>query len=102
VDDDGVWHPPVTTAVYTGPCRITAPAPSRTIVVGEQQAAVADYEVAIEWDAAEILEDDLITMTEAPDPEIVGKQLIVTDVRHATERFERVLKAQINLSEPEV
>lgn len=99
-DDNGVWHPPAATTIYTGPCRITAPAPSRTVVVGEQQTAVADYEVAIEWDAVDILEHDLITMTEAPDPNIVGKQLIVTDARYATERFEKVLKAQINLTDP--
>lgn len=101
LDGDGVWHPPATIAVYTGPCRITAPRPSSILVVGEQQTAVADYEIAIEWDAAETLEHDLVTITAAPDPAIVGKQLIVTDIQHATERFERVLKAQINLTEPE-
>ena len=101
LDDEGVWHPPTTETVYTGPCRITAPAPSSVQVVGEQQTAVADYEITIEWDAAEVLEHDLITIVSAPDPGVVGKQLIVTDIRHATERFERVLKAQINLTEPE-
>jgi hypothetical protein len=100
-DDDGVWHPPAPEPVYSGPCRITAPSPSGVVVVGEQQTAVAVYEIAIEWDAAEVLEHDLITITSAPDPGIVGKQLIVMDIRHATERFERVLKAQINLTERE-
>ncbi|RSN12811.1 hypothetical protein DMB42_11575 [Nonomuraea sp. WAC 01424] len=69
--------------------------------MGEQQTAVATYEVGIEWDAAEVLEHDLITMDEAPDPAIVGKQLIVIDIAYATERFERVLRAKLNLSEPE-
>jgi hypothetical protein len=101
LDEDGVWHPPTAVAVYTGPCRITAPSPSRVQVVGEQQTAIASYEITIEWDAAEVLEHDLVTVTAAPDPGIVGKQLIVTDIRHATERFERVLKAQINLTERE-
>lgn len=101
IDDDGVWHPPTSENVYAGPCRITAPAPSRVVVVGDQQTAVADYEIAIEWDAAEVLEHDLITIVSANDPGIVGKQLIVTDARYATERFERVLKAQINLTERE-
>ncbi|WP_221762099.1 DUF6093 family protein [Nonomuraea sp. WAC 01424] len=100
-DPDGTWHPPTATTVYTGPCRITAPAPSSIVVVGEQQTAVATYEVGIEWDAAEVLEHDLITMDEAPDPAIVGKQLIVIDIAYATERFERVLRAKLNLSEPE-
>lgn len=101
IDDDGVWHPPTSAAVYAGPCRITAPSPSRVVVVGDQQTAVADYEIAIEWDAAEVLEHDLITIVSANDPGIVGKQLIVTDARYATERFERVLKAKINLTERE-
>lgn len=101
LDGDGVWHPPTRTTVYTGMCRVTAPAPSRVVVSGEQQVAVALYEVTIEWDAAEVLEHDLITITDAPDPGIVGKQLHVVDIRHATERFERVLKAQINLTERE-
>lgn len=100
-DDDGVWHPPTSEPVYSGPCRITAPSPSGVVVVGEQQTAVAVYEVAIEWDAAEVLEHDLITITHASDPGIVGKQLLVTDARYATERFERVLRAQLNLTERE-
>lgn len=100
-DPDGTWHPPAATTVYTGPFRVTAPAPSSIVVVGEQQTAVASHEVAIEWDAAEVLEHDLITVDEASDPGFVGKQLTVTDIRYATERFERVLKAQINLTEGE-
>lgn len=100
-DPDGTWHPPASTTVYTGPCRITAPSPSSVIVVGEQQTAVASYEVTIEWDAAEVFEHDVVTLLAAPDPGIDGKQLRVSDIRYATERFERVLRCQIDLTDRE-
>lgn len=71
------------------------------IVVGEQQTAVASYEVTIEWDAAEVFEHDVVTLLAAPDPGIDGKQLRVSDIRYATERFERVLRCQIDLTDRE-
>jgi hypothetical protein len=102
LDGDGVWHPPSIVTVYTGPCRITAPSPTSVRPVGEQQVATAEYEITIRWDAAEVTEHDLVKVTEAKDPGIVGKEFVVTDVRYAAERFERVLKARFHLTEREV
>lgn len=99
-DPDGVWHPPAPTSVYSGPCRITPrPATERVSVSGEQRVTTRDYAVAIEWDAADTREGDLVTVTEATDPRLVGKTLRVVDVRYATEQWERVHVCEDNLTE---
>jgi hypothetical protein len=103
LDEDGVWHPPTFTALYTGPCRVIPQAgEARIVVSGERQVSLRSYEVAIEWDAAEVQEDDLLTITSGHDPHIAGLELIVTDVRLSGETWERVLVCQQNMTEEPV
>ncbi|MET9339273.1 DUF6093 family protein [Nonomuraea sp. NPDC003804] len=100
IDDDGVWHPPTFTVVYTGPCRIIPqPTDARIVVSGEQQVSLRSYDVAIEWDAANVFEGDHLTVTSGQDPRIAGLELLVTDVRLSGETWERVLACQANLTE---
>ena len=94
LDGDNVYHPPAgATTVYTGGCRVIVHSVTGAhhLVVGEQQVATTDYEIAIDWDAPEVLEHDIVTITDAEDPGLVGKQLQVNDIRYASETFERVL-----------
>lgn len=91
LDGDGVWHPPATTLIYAGTCRVTPQSPAGPIVVGEQPVAVGGYQVTVEWDVAEIREHDMVTVLTAKDPGLVGKQLRVTDANAASEAFERAL-----------
>lgn len=93
LDDDGVWHPPTSTEVYRGPCRITPPSPVANLVVGDQRIGTTDYKVAIRWDAAEILEGDVVEVLTAEDPHLPGQLLQVTDTAGGggTQQWERVL-----------
>jgi hypothetical protein len=102
LDDEEVWHPAETSVVYRGPCRVTPQsADSRYVVSGDQRVTTRGYEVAIEWDAQEVREYDNIRITAAQDPRLAGVDLRVTDVRMASEQWERVLIAEQDLTDLE-
>jgi hypothetical protein len=102
IDEDGVWHPPTATTVYTGPCRVTAqPAEARYVVSGDHRVTTRGYEVAVEWDAAEVREGDNIHINTAKDPRLVGVDLRIMDVRMGSEQWERVLIAEQDLTDLE-
>ena len=82
----GVWHPPAATPVYSGPCRVTLHPTASTTQVGDQPVVIRSGEVAIEWDAADVFVDDIVTITGTADPGTDGLQLRVTGIRHATSR----------------
>lgn len=104
VDDGGVWHPPAATTVYTGPCRVS-PRSARSGVIwhvaGDQKVAEYDYIVAIEWDAANVIENDAITFTASVDVLLVRKQFLVAGVSYASEQWERILLCRENLTDRE-
>lgn len=104
LDDDNVWHPASSTVVYRGPCRITAPSGISNPVVGDQQIGVGDYEVAIRWDTAEILEGDVVEVLDAADPQLPGRKLWVTGTLggSGTEQWERVLTCSQDITQREV
>ncbi|MFF3443644.1 DUF6093 family protein [Streptosporangium sp. NPDC002721] len=104
LDDDGVWHPPGTTVVYVGPCRITAPAGISNPVVGDQPTGMGDYQVAIRWDVAEILEHDIVEVLTAKDPQLPGRKFQVKDPLGGggTEQWERVLTCTQDITHREV
>jgi hypothetical protein len=101
-DGDGVWHPPTTTVVYTGRCRVEMPASASNPVVGEQRIGVETPTVAIEWDAAEVREHDTVTIVTARDPRLAGQRFQVVGVAYASEQFERLLSCTHNLTDREV
>ncbi|MEU4410761.1 DUF6093 family protein [Streptosporangium sp. NPDC023963] len=103
VDDDNVWHPPASTVVYQGPCRITAPPGISNPVVGDQPTGIGDYKVAIRWDVVEILEGDIVEVLTAADPRLPGRLLQVTDTLGGggTEQWERVLTATEDITHRE-
>jgi len=102
IDEDGVWHPPESSTIYTGACRVTPqPADARYVVSGDQRVTVRGYEVAVEWDVAEVREGDTVTVLTAADPRLASMQLRVIDVRMASEQWERVLVALQDLTDLE-
>lgn len=103
VDDDGVWQPPTRNDIYAGPCRVTPqPAEARVVVSGEERNLFRGYEVAIEWDSADVREGDQVTIVTVKDPRLAGVDLKVMDVRMASEQWERVLTCEQALPETEV
>ncbi|GHE47336.1 hypothetical protein GCM10017673_56480 [Streptosporangium violaceochromogenes] len=106
VDAGNVWQPAPVETVYAGPCRVTPPTPVSLRVVGGpggQRIGVGDYQVAIRWDAPEILEHDLVEVLTAADPQLPGRKLRVTDPIGAggTEQWERVLTASQDVTNRE-
>lgn len=102
LDDDGVWHPSDASTVYRGSCRVTPqPADSRYVVSGDQRVTTRSYEIAVEWDVAEVREGDNVHIVTAKDPRLVGMDLRVLDVRMASEQWERVLIAEQDLTDLE-
>ncbi|MFN2636905.1 MAG: DUF6093 family protein [Gemmatimonadaceae bacterium] len=103
LDDDGVWHPPATTIIYTGPCRITQPSGISNPVIGDQPTGIGDYKVAIRWNAAEILEHDIVTILTAADPQLPGRIFEVTDPLGGggSEQWERVLTCSQDITNRE-
>lgn len=98
---DGVWHPPTPEHVYSGPCRVSSPPTAQMRPAGDEQVSTVTYTVAIEWDANVVLVDDVVEITEAADPHLVGKRLRVTGIRHANLMWERVLEAVDDLTHRE-
>jgi hypothetical protein len=101
LNPDGSYTPPAASVIYSGPCRIAPrPASERVAVVGDQRVTIREYALAIEWDAAEVHVDDIATVDDATDPGLVGKRLRVSDVKYATEQWERILMAVEDLTRP--
>jgi hypothetical protein len=66
----GNWTPPAASTVYgpDGPCRIQArPTSDRIVEVGDQVVTLHAYWVGIEALAAQIIVDDVVTITDSAD-----------------------------------
>lgn len=91
-NDDGTWTPGPSTTIYTGPCRVIARTTDERIkVVGEEQETYRRYQVSIRHDAPDIVVGDLVNVTLAVDPGLVGKQFRVADIVYGTEQWQRDL-----------
>ncbi|RCG31983.1 hypothetical protein DQ384_05425 [Sphaerisporangium album] len=94
LDDNLVWHPGTTRiTIYAGTCHIAPPAPVTYTTPGERRTGTTDYQVAIAWDAPEILDGDDVEVLDAEDPELVGRHLRVTGPLGdgGTQQWERLL-----------
>jgi hypothetical protein len=89
---DGTFTPGAATPIYTGVCRIVpVTRPGRVAVVGEAQETHRHFQVAVRYDVPAILIDDLIDVTVAVDPLLVGKKLRVLEVSYGSEQWQRNL-----------
>ena len=102
LDEGNVWTPAAESAVYSGPCRVGSDPTAAAQQAGDAPVGIVQYTVAIEWDAAEVLEGDTVTITQAADPGLAGKQLRVTNPRHSAESWERVLACTDDITRREV
>jgi hypothetical protein len=83
------------TSIYVGPCRVQALSTAEARqTFGEQDVTTRRYMVAIEWDAAEVAVNDVVTVDTADDPDLPGRKLRVLDVATGTEQWERDLVCQ--------
>ncbi|GAA0403056.1 hypothetical protein GCM10009530_63800 [Microbispora corallina] len=100
-DGSNVWHPPAPTTVYTGPCRVGSAPAAAPFDMGDRQVSTTVHTVAIEWDADDVLEGDIVTITAAPDPGLVGRRFRVTNPRYGSEGWERILACSDDLTRRE-
>ncbi|MER6575825.1 DUF6093 family protein [Nonomuraea sp. NPDC001023] len=103
-DADGTWHPPAAATIYSGSCRVSSRSARSGViwhVTGDEKIAEYDYIVAVEWDAAEVLEHDMVEFDSAADPLLPGKELVVIGVAYASEQWERILMCRANLTDRE-
>lgn len=99
LDGDDVWQPPTPTVVYTGACRITVSGDIARRIIGERVRHTGEYKVAIKWDGV-IEVGDIITVTDAVDPMLVGRKMQVKDIDMGSQQWERVLIAVEDFTHP--
>lgn len=103
LDEFGNWTPPASTTVY-GPdadCRVQAmPTDNKTVVVGDEVVTLHRYRVGIRSDAAQVLVDDVLTVTASEDTPLVGRHLVVRGVNYDTFLGRRLLLCEDHPDRP--
>lgn len=109
LDEYGNWTPPASTTIYDNPetpgagapCRVQAmPSDNRTVVIGEDVVTLHRYRVGIEATAAQVLVDDVLTVTASADPRLVRRPLIVRAVNYDTFLTRRLLLCEDHPDQP--
>lgn len=60
------------TVLYSGPCRIWQTTPGDHVMIGDEQATVTQTYLSLPYDAYTPRHDDVVRVTKASDPELVG------------------------------
>ena len=90
----GNYTPPAAVTIYDGPCRIIpVRTDERLRARGGTQQTNRRYQVSIRYDADALTLGDILTITEAQDPQMAGMKLRIIDLRYGTEQWERDLIA---------
>jgi hypothetical protein len=94
----GTYSDVAGTPVYSGPCRIR-PQPRADIVVqaGEEPVTLDTYDLTLPWDATGVEVDHIWTGVTSSDPDLVGRQMRVTDVRAGSWQLGRRVVLENNL-----
>lgn len=80
--------------IWSGPCRVQALATTEARTnFAELTLTTRRYLVVVEWQALPLV-DDVVTVTSAADPLLVGQTLRVLDVTAGTEQWERDLTCE--------
>lgn len=83
------------------PCRVQAmPTDNKTVVVGDDVVTLHRYRVGIEAGAAQVLVDDVVTVTASADTPLVGRHLVVRAVNYDTFLGRRLLLCEDHPDEP--
>jgi hypothetical protein len=82
------------TRIWAGPCRVQALARAQAKAgFAELDLTTKHYQVVVEWQAV-VQVQDVVTVTDADDPTLVGRKMRVLDVSVGTEQWERDLIAE--------
>lgn len=93
----GQTTPPAGTTVQLDvPCRIQAEIRDYVVDAGDEPVSFHRYLVTLPYDVAQVLVDDLVTVTASEDAQLVGKSLRVRDVLFGSLQWERDLRCEMN------
>jgi hypothetical protein len=95
----GTYSDVAGTPVYSGPCRIRPHPGIGDIVVqaGEEPVTLNTYDLTLPWDATGVEVDHIWTGVTSSDPDLVGRQMRVTDVRAGSWQLGRRVVLENNL-----
>ena len=96
--DDDLGYTPAGTAstIYTGPCRVQAlDQQAQTEPAAGQDVTIGDYLVVVPHTVAALV-SDVVTVTAAEDPELIGRTLTVTAATYGSESWERDLTCSLD------
>ena len=79
------------TPVYSGRMRVWRATSSATAEAAGQQVTALPLRCALPWATSGIEQGQIVVLSAAADPRLVGKRLIVRDVSSATHSVRRVL-----------
>lgn len=105
----GDWVPAAPTTVYDdaetagagAPLRVQAmPTDDTTTVVGDDVVTLHRYRVGVPASAAQVLVDDVVTVTASADTPLVGRHLVVRAVNYDTFLARRLLLCEDHPDEP--
>lgn len=87
-------HLPRRTQVHTGTCRVIADRSDVRNTIGEQRVLAVRYLITVRWDTVDVHVGDVVTVTDAVDPGLIGRQFTVKEVRYGSQQWERYLYAE--------
>lgn len=90
--DDGTWSPSVSTAIYSGPCRVSQDtSDEENPIMGDRRLTTIFYNLQIRYDAEEIRIGDVVDITASADAKMIGSRFRVEGVRVGSEQWSRNL-----------
>lgn len=79
--------------VHAGACRVIADRSDFRSSVGDVTVLVVRYLITVRWDTVDVQVGDVVTVTDAVDPGLVGREFVVKEVRYGSQQWERYLYA---------
>lgn len=90
--DTGSYTDPEPDVVYEGPCRVrTINTQDMDTQVGGLHESLSRYVGTVPWGCGDVQVDDMLTVTDGTDLNIVGRTFAVTDVRYSEWGIDRRL-----------
>lgn len=103
IDPDTLIETPAPPAlIWSGPGNIQPMVGlnERRVIIGAETRTTNRYVASIEWDAAEILVDDIVRVAASADPRMHGREVVVRDVLGDTFQSRRVVICEDDASLP--
>lgn len=93
-ENTGEYGEPTYTVVYEGVCRVSTTRGGTPISVGHEVVMWQSTDIYVPYDAPMPRVDDIVVLTAAPDPSLVGQSFVVLDVARTQYLTARKMTAQ--------